>query len=210
MQVGKSSRLLLSRWDGLYLLISSIVGVWQAWCANNGRNNVFLALFMSLPFALASYGHASLLNKTGVVDERPNWKRALVLWAGMPLSLVVCSLTVLLEARIMSAVDRGADNFPFYNLRLLIGEGAGSIVWAGCLLVWSGQPGLRLSMRRLPAVSATLFAGVLFAYGLATLIFRRFHQDILIVLTSVVTTVISAVTLVFLERRVAGPLWSRL
>jgi hypothetical protein len=201
MRIGQSSSLQLSFADYAYFLLSAFVGVWQAWCATYGRNSLLLPFLMSLPFALASYGHAALLNKAGVVDERPNWKGLLALWAGMPLSLVVCFLTVLIATRAMSAVDGGADSIPFYDLRLLIGECAGSVVWAGCLLVWSGLPGPRLSMRRLPGVSAILFAGVLIAYGLAAPIFRRFHKDILILLTSVVTTLISAVIVVLLEKR---------
>jgi len=125
----------------------------------------------------------------------------LVLWAGMPLSLVVASLTILTETGMMYAAGLGIDNLPFYDLRLLIGEGGACLMWATCLLVWSRQPGLRLSRSRLLAVFAILFAGVLFAYGLSYLIRRSFHKDLFILLTSIVVTTISALILVFLRRK---------
>jgi len=187
--------------DYIYVLLSSVSGIWQAWCLNYPSNSLLLAILWSLPFALASYAHASLLKKAGIVNEPPDWKRVLVLWAGMQLSLVIFSLTGLLETQIMRAFYPGADNFPFLHLRIFIAEGAGCLAWAACLLVWSRQPGRRLSMRLLPALFATLFAGVLFAYGLSYLIRRNFHKDLLMLVTSIVVTMISALILVFLSSK---------
>lgn len=99
MRAGESRCLQLNQWDSIYILLSGTVGVWQAWCVNYGRNSVLLAIFMSVPFAVVSYAHALLLNQDGIINERPDWKRVLVLWAGMPLSLVVFSLTVLMETQ---------------------------------------------------------------------------------------------------------------
>jgi len=172
--------------DYIYVLLSSVSGIWQAWCLNYPSNSLLLAILWSLPFALASYAHASLLKKAGIVNERPDWKRVLVLWAGMQLSLVIFSLTGLLETQIMRAFYPGADNFPFLHLRIFIAEGAASIAWACCLLVWSGRPSLRVFLRSLPAPSAILFASALSAYGLATIVRRAFHIDMLLVLTSTV------------------------
>jgi len=129
----------------------------------------------------------------------------LVLWAGMPLSLVVGSLAILAETGIMYAAGFGIDNLPFDDLRLLVGEGAACLVWATCLLVWSRQPGLRLSRNRLLALSATLFAGVLSVRGLSILILKGFHKQIhlemYLLLTSIVATTISALILVFLRSK---------
>lgn len=202
MRVGKSSCLQLNQWDGIYILLSGIVGTWQAWCLNYGSNGLLLAILWSLwslPFALASYVHASLLKKAGIVNERPDWKRMLVLWAGMQFSLVIFSLTVLMETQIMSVLYRTADNLPFYGLSLLIGEAAACLAWAVCLLVWSRRPVLRRSGNRLLALFAALFAGVLIAAGLATLIRRSFQKDFYFLLTSVVATMISALILVLLR-----------
>lgn len=190
--------------DYIYILLSGFAGVWQAWCLNYGSNGLLLAILWSLsslPFALASYVHASLLKKAGIVNERPDWKRVLVLWAGMEFSLVIFSLTALLETQIMSVLYRTLDNLPLFNLRILIAEGAGCLAWAVCLLVWSRKPALRRSGKRLLAVFATLFAGVLFAYGLSYLIRRSFHKDVYILVTSIVVMMISALIFVFLSSK---------
>jgi len=191
--------------DYIYVLLSCVLGIWQAWCLNYPSNGLLLAIpgsLWSLPFALASYAHASLLKKAGIVNQHPDWKRVLVLWAGMPLSLVAFSLTGLMETQIMSVFYRTADNLPLFNLRVLIAEGVGSVVWAVCLLVWSGRPSLRVFLRSLPTPSAILFASALSAYGLATLLFRSFHKDMLLVLTSTVTTAVSAVILIVLRNKI--------
>jgi hypothetical protein len=185
--------------DYLYVLFSGLAGWWQAWCANYGRDSVLIFIFMSLPFALASYAHASLLGTNSTAATPPDWKRMLALWVGMPLSLVVGSLTILAETGIMYAAGFGIVNLPFDDLRLLIGEGAACLMWATCLLVWSRQPGLRPSRNRLLGLFAVLFASVLFAYGISELILRTLHKDLFILLTSVVATTISAMMLIFLR-----------
>jgi len=187
--------------DYIYVLLSCGSGIWQAWCLNYGANSILIPVLMSLPFALASYAYALFLGATGTVPERPDWKRAFVLWVGMELSLVVASFTILTETGMMYAAGFGIDNLPFGDLRLLIGEGAACLMWAICLLAWSRQPGRFLSGNRLLAVFATLFAGVLFAYGLSYLIRRSFHKDLFILLTSIVVTMISALILVFLSSK---------
>ena len=149
MRVRESGRLQLNWWDSIYILLSGIVGVWQAWCFNYGRDSILIAVLMSLPFALASYAHALFLRATGTVPERPDWRRTLVLWVGMPLSLVVGSLTILAETGIMYAVGFGVDNLPLDSFRLLVGEAAACLAWAVCLLVWSRKPALRRSGNRL-------------------------------------------------------------
>jgi hypothetical protein len=125
----------------------------------------------------------------------------LILWAGMPLSLVVFSLTVAAGTGIMYLFGFGVVNLPLYNLRLMIGEGAASLVWAVCLLEWSRRPGLGLSRNHLLATSATLFAGALFAHGLTYLVLRTFHRDFYVYLESIVATVLSVLVLVFLKRK---------
>jgi hypothetical protein len=182
--------------DYIYVLLSSATGVWQAWCFTYGQNSILIPILMSLPFALASYAYASLVSADGHVAKRPDWKRTLILWAGMPVSLVAGALTMGAETGIMYAVGLGIDNLPFASVRFLIGEGAACLVWAICLLVWSSASGLGLSRKRLLALSATLFVGVLFAYGLSDLIRRRFQKDRFFLVTSVVVTMISALFLV--------------
>ena len=122
----------------------------------------------------------------------------LVLWAGMPLSLMVGALTILAETRIMYAAGFGMDNLPFYSLRLAVGEAAGCVAWTICLVAWSRQPGLVLSRNRILALFATLFVGVLSAHELSSLILKSFHRDVYVLLTSTVATTASALILVFL------------
>ncbi len=186
--------------DYIYVLLSCVLGIWQAWCFNYGRNSVLIAVLMSLPFALASYARALFPRATGTVPERRDWKRTLVLWVGMPLSLVVGSLTILAETGIMYAVGFGVDNLPLDSFRLLVGEAAACLAWAVCLLVWSREPALRRPGNRLLAVFAALFVGVLFAYGLSYLIRINFHKDLFMLVTSIVVTMISALILVFLSK----------
>jgi len=171
--------------------------VFQLW-----KRQHILPILMSLPFALGSYAHASLARANSTSAKRPDWKRMLVLWAGIPLSLVVGSLTILAQTGIMYAGGFGIVNLPFDNLRLMIGEGAACLVWATCLLVWSRKPDLRPSPRRILELFAILFAGILFAFGASEVILRTFHKDLFILLTSVVATAISAMILVFLGRNI--------
>jgi hypothetical protein len=204
MQIGQSSSLSLKSVDYIYVLFSSGAGVWQAWSANYGRNSILLAVTMSLPFAVASYAYALFRSTTSADAQRPDWKRVLILWAGMPLCMVVFTLTALAEVGIMRGIGFGIDNLPFVSLRILIGAGAACFAWAICLLAWSRQRSLRLLRSRIPVVSATLFVGVLSAYGLSELILRNLHKDLFVLLTSIVVTTISALILVIL-RRAGGP-----
>jgi hypothetical protein len=108
-----------------------------------------IPILMSLPFAVAPYGHAAFLSTTSAVAERPDWKRILVLWAGMPLSLVVGSLTILGKTRFMYTVGFGTDNLPFDSVRLLIGEGA-ACFGVGYLSSGMVLPSGRSSLTKLP------------------------------------------------------------
>jgi hypothetical protein len=185
------SSMQLKSFDYSYFLLSFLIGVWQWWCVNHGTDNivtVILFILMGLPFALASYAH--VLRHT--VAERPNWPRMLFLWVGMPLSLGVAALILLAETGILYAAGFGIDNLPFDSLRFLIGEGAASLMWAICLMMWSREPGLSLSKTRFLGVSTTIFVGVLSAQGLSQLILRNFRKDIYFLLTSVVVTTLSA------------------
>jgi hypothetical protein len=201
MRIGESSSMRLKSADYIYVLLSSLAGVWQWWCFVYGRDNVLtvtLVIFMSLPFALVSYAYASLLRTSSTVVARPDWKRILVLWAGMPLSLAMGSLAVLAQTLILYAVGFRI-NPPFDSLRLVIGEGAACLVWAICLLAWSRESGSHLSRNRLLALFTTLFASVLSAHGVSNLVLKSFHKEIHFLLTSVVATTISAMILVFLR-----------
>jgi len=201
MPDGQSSRLRLGRWDGIYLVFSVIAGVWQAWSANYGRNSIVLAVTMSLPFAVGSYAYI-LFRSTFPPDiKRSDLKGVLILWAGMPLCIVVFTLTELLEVGIMRGIGFGLDNLHFFSLRILIGEGVACLAWAMVLLAWLRQEGLRLPRTHIPRVFATLVAGVLFAYGLSELTLRILHKDIFVFLTSIVVTTISALILVILRSK---------
>jgi hypothetical protein len=183
--------------DYIYLLLSCIAGVWQAWSFNYGKDSVLLVMTMSLPFALASYAHASLLDMTTIVGERPHWKRALLLWVGMPLSLVVGSLTILAETGSMYAIGLGWNDLPFYTLRLLIGEAAACLVWAKCLQVWLHQPTLHPSRIRYFFLVAALYAGVLLANTFSALI----HETSDFFVVSVVGTMTSAMIVIFMRNK---------
>ena len=181
----------LKTFDYGYLLLSSLIGVWQWWCVNRGTDNIVSAILfvlMGLPFALVSYAHLLL----HTVEERPNWPRLLFLWIGMPLSLGAAALTLLAETGVLYATGFGIDNLPFDSLRFLIGEGAGSLVWAICLMMWSRESRVNLSKTQFLGVSTTIFMGVLLAQGLSLLILTNFHKDIYFLLTSVVVTTLSA------------------
>ena len=206
MPVGKFSRLRLSQWDGIYLLFSSVAGVWQAWCANSGSNQfmVLQVILMGVPFALASYAHASLSNRVDSIAERLDWKRALVLWAGMPLCLVVVSLTMFVQAGITHLIGFATDNVRLIYLWIVIGEGAACFFWAECLLIWSRQQAFSTLRRPLLALFAALFPGALCTLGLSELILIGFHKDITILLTSIVMTTISALILVLLQKTTPG------
>jgi hypothetical protein len=183
-----------------YILFSCLAGVWQGWCFGYS-GSALLVIPMSLPFAVASYVHARLSSNTGDIARRPDWRRMLILWTGMPLSLVFSALIILAETEIMSITGFGVVNLPFANLRLLIGEGAASLGWATCLLLWSHKQGSRLPRTRLLALFVILFAGVLAAHVLSKVMLLFFQKDIHFVLTSAIVTTLSALILVFLRSK---------
>jgi len=190
--------------DLIYVVLSSVAGVWEWWCADYGRDNlitVSLFILMSLPFALMSYVYGSQHGRSGGLAVRSDWKRILVLWAGMPLALAVGSLAILAQTGILYAVGFGPVNLPLDTLRLVIGEGAACLAWAICLLAWSCGLGSCWSRSRLLASFTILFAAVLSANGVSNLVLKTFHKDIYLLLTSVVATAISAVILVFLRSK---------
>ena len=190
----------LKSFDYVYVSLSSIISVWQWWCINHGKDNVFsiiLLVLMGLPFALASY--AQLLLRP--VAVRHNWARIIVLWAGMPLSLVAASLIILAETGVLYAAGFGTNDLPFDFLRLLIGEGAASLVWAICLLMSLREPGRRVSKTRILGTSAAILAGALLSQALSKLILSYFHKDIYFLLTSLVVTTLSAFVVILLRHQ---------
>jgi len=192
----------LKSFDYVYVPLSSIIGVWQWWCINHGKDNIvsiILLMFMGLPFALASCAQLSLRP----VAVRRNWARIIVLWAGMPLSLAVASLVILAETGILYAAGFGTNDLPFDFLRVLIGEGAASLVWAICLLMSLREPSRRVSRTRILGTSAAIFAGTLLSQALSKLILSHFHMDIYFLLISLVVTTLSAFVVIFL--RAGGP-----
>lgn len=85
---------------------------------------IILAAFMSFPFALASYAHATILSSDSEIAKHPNYKATLVLWASMPLSIAGGALAILAQTGIMYIAFHTANDLPFFQPRLLIGEGA--------------------------------------------------------------------------------------
>lgn len=154
---------------------------------------------MSLPFALASYAYMFMSNRT-----LPDWKRAIVLWVGMPLALLAAELIMLAETGITYAAGFRIDNVPTIYLRLVIGEGAACLVWAGCLLLFLRGRGrtFGLSSKSLGMFFVSLYSGVLLAHGCWFLVRRYFSHDIYGLLESGVTTIISAMIIIY--NRVSG------
>jgi hypothetical protein len=192
--------------DFAYVVLCCIAGLWQAWCFTYGSDRLFVLLVigMSLPFALATYAHASLPSRAEAFAKQSDWKRTLVLWVGMPLSLAVFSLTSLGETGIMYAFHFGIVDFPFYNLRLLIAEVAACAAWAACLLVWGRYSGRHPSRNRFLVTFAALIVGVLFADLLTYLVLKTFRKDLYVYLESTIVTMISAIILVFSRSNAAG------
>lgn len=205
MWISQSSRMQLASVDYGYILLACIAGVWQAWCFNYGSNRllVLVVIAMSLPFALSTYAHAAFLRRARLVAELPDWKRMLILWAGMPLSLTTFSLVSLAETRLMYSLGFGLVDLPYYQFRLLVGEAAACLVWAICLLMWSRQAGTGVPRNSLLEAFAILFVGVLFANGLAYLVLKLFNRDFYFYFESVVATTISAFIAITSRRQVA-------
>jgi hypothetical protein len=183
-----------------YVLLSCAAGIWQGWCFAYS-SNALIILVMGVPFALICYAYASLTTITSAAAERPHWSRMIILWAGMPLSLLMFALTALAETGIMNILGFGMVNLPFYNGRLLIAEAAASLVWAACLLLWSRTLRFRLSRNRFLLIFASLYGSVLLASGLTYLANRLLHKDLHVYLESSVVTAISAAIVIFLRSR---------
>ena len=185
--------------DYAYVLLCSTAGVWQWRCFVYGADNIItvaLAITMSLPFALASWWYA---RRIGTVSRWPDWKRMLLLWAGMPLSFAVGSMTAIAAAQVMLFIGVDLGTFPFSFFWIALAEAAACGAWTICLVVWACQPGRRLSRKRLLVLFAALFGGVLSTHALTTILNIMFHHDIYFLSTSVVATTISAMMLIFLS-----------
>lgn len=187
--------------DYIYILLSCTAGIWQAWCVSYGRNSILLLMLMSLPFTLLSWGHLSLYSQNRRALGGPGWKRLLVLWAGMPFSLAIGALTIFVATRMMYAAGFGAENPPFYFLRLAIGEAAACGVWIACLVAWPSQSHVGLSHKLFLSFFAILFACILAANGISNLVVKSFHKDIYLLLTSTVATTISSLLLILLKSK---------
>ena len=190
--------------DYIYFLLSCIAGVWQAWCFDYGADNALtavLGVFMGFPFALASYAHTSILSKSSATAEQPDWKAMVILWVGMPLSLVMGALTMFAETVLMRAVGYGEVNIPFDSLRLLIGEAVACLTWASFLLSWLRHQRSSASRYYLLVVFATLYAGVLCAHGFSSLLVHWYSSDRYFLLMSIVETALSAMIVIFTKSR---------
>jgi hypothetical protein len=179
--------------DYIYFLFSCVAGVWQAWCLNYGADNtlsIILGVTMGLPFAVLSYAHASILSKSSAIDQRPDWKGMLILWIGMPLSIVMGVLTILATTLFLHAAGYGTDDLPFYSLRLSIGEAAACLAWATCLLMSFSSCGASRSRYYLFVFFATLYAGSLVVHGFSAVVPKYSSKHLLV--TSVVETALSA------------------
>ena len=192
--------------DYIYFAIACFAGVWQAWCFEYGADNaltIILGLSMGLPFALASYSHATIVSKSTASGEGADWKRTLILWLGMPISVLIGALTILAGTVLMSALGYGRDNLPFYSLRLLIGEAVACLVWAKCLQLWLRDQWRPGSRNRLFVVFATLYAGVLFTRGFSVLLHKYSSKYFLV--TSICETALSAMIVIFAKNRELMP-----
>jgi hypothetical protein len=178
--------------DYIYLLACCAAAIWQAWCFDSYKT-AWLIVPLGLPFALASYVHAFALDRT-----LPDWRRAIVLWVGMPVSVFAAGLAMAVETGGMYAAGLGLDNLPFSTVRFLIGESVACLVWAGCLLLWCKRP-LR---NRFLVVFAFLYAGVCLSYGLARALQSAGSANIYFLLVSIIETLISAVCLILLDRAI--------
>ena len=186
----KNMRLRLG--DYAYLLASCAAAVWQAWCFNSSKT-VWLIVPMGLPFALATYAHAFSLN-----GSRPSWRRIVVLWGGMPLSMLAAALLMAAETGGMYVAGFGVDDLPFLITRFLIGMSAGCLLWTGCLIVWCQRP----RHNRFLIIFVFLYAGVLLSYGVYRILQRLGAEKTnYLFLLSIIETVISAACLILLEIR---------
>jgi len=176
--------------DYAYLAACCVAALWQSWCFES--SNVWLVVPVGLPFALAAYIHASILDRAS-----PNWKRVMVLWAGMPLSTLAAALLAAGETGAMYAAGLGVDDLPFLISRFLIAESAACAVWAGCLLFWSNKP----FRSEFLLIFTFLYAGVFLSYGISLAVQKRASKDTYLLSVSLIETLISALCIVRLDRR---------
>jgi hypothetical protein len=187
-----------------YILLSCIAGLWQAWCIAYGKDDyvaVILGMTLGLPFALLSYLYTRSQHNYPE-NGRSNWKDFIVLWLGMPLSLLVGTLAIVVETRIMLASGFKLDALPHYTVRLLIGEAIGCLAWATCLvLCYRRYASRRL---RLLTVFGILFVAVLVSHFLATAIREITALDLYFPLISIFLMLVSAITVIFSTNEAGG------
>ena len=186
--------------DYAYFIAACGAGVWQAWCLNYSGDDIlsiFLVLSFSVSFAVASYGYLSAFRGTEARDTQPPWKPILVLWAGMPLSVVLASLSMLATLELSRAVGFGADNnVPLVYLVIAMGEGVACLAWAKCLQIFCRQVGSGELPGRFRTVFVSLFLSVLLAEGLIRLAPSYPSPEMYFGSISVLATATSAIILV--------------
>jgi len=191
--------------DYVFLMAACGAGMWQAWCISYPRDDIFsifLVMSFGVPFAVASYGYLSAFSGTGARDTRPPWKPILVLWAGMPPSVVLASLSMLATSQVSRAVGFRIDNnIPFAYFVIAMGESVACLAWAKCLQIFCRQIGLGELHGRLKAVFVSLFVSVLLAEGLLKLSPSYPSQRISLGCISVLATITSATILVISAKR---------
>ncbi len=200
---------LLNTVDSLYVVISCFAGVWEAWCITYGRDDVFAlvcVVLMGFPFAFASRVYNSFSKPDAVIGERKASSGMSILWAGMPFSFLFGALCLAGISAGLSAFGLVPANFPFDSI-LFFGEGAASLAWTLCILMWSRQPDANWSRLRFLLSFAALFAGALGAHGISLLVLGHYHRDLYWFLEFTIVTTISAIIIVILREHEAcrGP-----
>lgn len=142
MPAGESGSLSsLKAADCVYFVLACGAGIWEAWCAGWSGDDalaIFLLISMSEAFAVLSSGYMLQFGGGGHIGPRSPWKPIVILWAGMPLSVLLASLSMTGVTRALSAAGFRVDNnVPYAHILIGSGEAVACLAWTACLQVSS-------------------------------------------------------------------------
>jgi hypothetical protein len=189
----------LSCLDYVYVLSAAVAGVWPWWCHWYLRDNMLSTIAIGIPFALITFAYTYLRGALRA-GEPLSLIAAAVLWMGMPLCVIVAVFAMFAEDEVVSMFGPQRRHLALDLLTLGTGEVVACLLWTTLLFLWCRPLRVALSRKRFFAVSAALFAGLALVDGIAYLAPRVTYHEMSALLLSIITTTISAFSLIVLQK----------
>lgn len=192
--------------DYTYILLSGFAGVWEAWCCNSGNDKLLAValMLMGFPFAALTYAHQKFTFHGEVtVSAARSWRRLVVLWAGIPLSLFCGAWCAGATTALIYAIAH-PTNFPGY-IPLSVAYACAGLAWTCCIRIWLPPPDSPLFSKGTLGVYLIVMAGILVGLALTESISAAFHKDLFWQVEGILLTALSAGIIAVFSRRSHRP-----